>query len=131
MGHCRDFGFPHIVWGSHRHILCVGGLDRREECRIVSLRLPCPRRVRADASRRPASLWRLPNFGVLFGVALLPFAWYYIGELSTKTTDGLLTRGLGIIFIIPFWQISYQWSSLNVAIRFLPSGIGGMLAVSR
>ncbi|KZO93083.1 MFS general substrate transporter [Calocera viscosa TUFC12733] len=52
----------------------------------------------------PPSMWFYPNFGVLFGLAILPFGWWIANFLS----------------FTELWQSSYGLSSLETAVRFLP-----------
>ncbi|KZO93086.1 MFS general substrate transporter [Calocera viscosa TUFC12733] len=58
-----------------------------------------------DAALPPA-LWFYPNFGVLFGLAVLPFGWWTASFIS----------------FTELWQDSYGLSSLETALHFLPLG---------
>lgn len=49
----------------------------------------------------PPSTWFLPNFSVLFGLALMPFLWW-------TTIFTILTT---------LWQDIYKWSAISVALR--------------
>ncbi|KAI0791390.1 MFS general substrate transporter [Abortiporus biennis] len=55
----------------------------------------------------PPRTWFLPNFAVLFGVALLPYFWWSTA-FTTYTT---------------LWQSVYGWSVISVALRMIPMGV--------
>lgn len=52
---------------------------------------------------RPPATWFLPNFSVLFGIALFPYLWW--NTIFTLITD--------------VWQTIYHWSAISVALRML------------
>ncbi|KAI0791391.1 major facilitator superfamily domain-containing protein [Abortiporus biennis] len=54
----------------------------------------------------PPRTWFLPNFAVLFGVALLPYFWWSTAY-TTYTT---------------LWQTVYGWSVISMALRMIPMG---------
>ncbi|THG96869.1 hypothetical protein EW026_g5038 [Hermanssonia centrifuga] len=54
----------------------------------------------------PPRTWFLPNFSVLFGMALLPYLWW-------TTIFTILTT---------LWQDIYHWSVISVALRMIPIG---------
>ncbi|KAJ3528558.1 hypothetical protein NM688_g7983 [Phlebia brevispora] len=54
----------------------------------------------------PPRTWFLPNFSVLFGLALMPYLWW-------TTLFTILTA---------LWQGIYQWSAISVALRMIPIG---------
>ncbi|GJE93571.1 MFS general substrate transporter [Phanerochaete sordida] len=68
--------------------------------------------IPASTAAVPPHTWFLPNFAVLFGMALLPFLW-----LTTVFT--LLTE---------FWQNVYGWSAISVALRMVPIGVLAFVA---
>ncbi len=49
----------------------------------------------------PPKTWFLPNFAVLFGMALMPYLWW-------TTIYTILTA---------LWQNIYKWSAISVALR--------------
>ncbi|TFK51508.1 MFS general substrate transporter [Heliocybe sulcata] len=55
----------------------------------------------------PPSTWFLPNFAVLFGVALLPYLWW-------TTVFTVFTT---------LWQSIYEWRVIDSAIHFVPIGV--------
>ncbi|KZS86477.1 MFS general substrate transporter [Sistotremastrum niveocremeum HHB9708] len=60
-----------------------------------------------DNACLPPSIWFYPNFAVLFGVALIPYAWW-------ATTFLIWTE---------YFQEVYEWKPIIAAIHFLPIGI--------
>ncbi|KAI0070062.1 MFS general substrate transporter, partial [Panus rudis PR-1116 ss-1] len=67
--------------------------------------------IPADVAAVPPRTWFLPNFAVLFGVALMPYFWW--------TTIYTLYTTL--------WQDVFHWSVISTALRMLPLGILAML----
>jgi MFS family permease len=59
----------------------------------------------------PSKTWFLPNFSVLFAVALLPFFWWT--NMATV--------------LVPLWNNGFGWSIISVAVRMLPNGIAGFV----
>lgn len=55
----------------------------------------------------PSSTWFIPNFSVLFGMALLPYFWW----ANIFTT------------YVSLWQDVYKWSAISSAVHMLPIGI--------
>ncbi|CAL1702783.1 unnamed protein product [Somion occarium] len=55
----------------------------------------------------PPRTWFLPNFAVLFGIALLPYFWW-------TTIFTIFTT---------LWQQVYHWSAITTALRMLPLGV--------
>jgi MFS family permease len=56
-------------------------------------------------------MWRYRNFGVLVGLALLPYFWWVTSFVS----------------LTAWWEQVYGWSAINTAVHFLPMGIGAWL----
>ncbi|KAK7681756.1 hypothetical protein QCA50_015103 [Cerrena zonata] len=63
-------------------------------------------KIPAEVAAVPPSTWFLPNFAVLFGVALLPYFWW-------TTIFTIFTT---------LWQQFYGWSAIETALRMLPIG---------
>ncbi|KIM20674.1 hypothetical protein M408DRAFT_81618 [Serendipita vermifera MAFF 305830] len=59
----------------------------------------------------PPRLWRLRNFGVLIAVAFLPHVWW----------------ATSFINLTSWWEQVYGWTAINMAIHFLPIGLGGFI----
>ncbi|KAH7872214.1 MFS general substrate transporter [Lentinula edodes] len=55
----------------------------------------------------PLSIWRHPNFPILTAIGLQPFMWWASVQLLFSW----------------YYQEVFQWSTINVAIRFLPLGL--------
>lgn len=68
-------------------------------------------RIPPDDAALPPRMWRLHNFGVLIGVALLPFLWWAVPYIN----------------ITSWWEEVYGWTAINTAVHFLPMGIGGFI----
>ncbi|KIP05049.1 hypothetical protein PHLGIDRAFT_108699 [Phlebiopsis gigantea 11061_1 CR5-6] len=64
------------------------------------------KRIPASTAAVPPRTWFLPNFSVLFGLALMPFLWW-----TTIFT-----------IITTLWQDVYHWSVISVALRMIPIG---------
>lgn len=64
-------------------------------------------RIPASTAAVPPRTWFLPNFSVLFGMALLPFLWW-------TTIFTIITE---------LWQEVYKWSVISVALRMIPIGV--------
>ncbi|EPQ53229.1 MFS general substrate transporter [Gloeophyllum trabeum ATCC 11539] len=60
-----------------------------------------------DQAAVPPQTWFLPNFAVLFGVALLPYLWW-------TTVFTIFTT---------LWQSVYQWRVIDSAVHFVPIGV--------
>ncbi|KAF9262403.1 MFS general substrate transporter [Marasmius fiardii PR-910] len=58
----------------------------------------------------PPSMWHYKNFGVLLSTALLPFLWW----------------GAVMLEFSWLWQEVYGWSSVKVAVHFLPIALMGI-----
>ncbi|KAI0770750.1 major facilitator superfamily domain-containing protein [Irpex lacteus] len=72
-------------------------------------------RIPVETASVPPGTWFLPNFGSLFGVALLPQLWW--------TAD--------FTILTPVWQDVYKWSAISVALRMIPiSGISLIVSFS-
>lgn len=54
-----------------------------------------------DLISRPPQTWFLPNFAVLFGLALMPYLWW-------TTCFTIFTT---------LWQSVYRWSVISTALR--------------
>ncbi|EKM51218.1 uncharacterized protein PHACADRAFT_263243 [Phanerochaete carnosa HHB-10118-sp] len=65
------------------------------------------KRIPANTAAVPPRTWFLPNFSVLFGMALLPYLWW-----TTIFT-----------IITALWQEIYEWSVISVALRMIPIGV--------
>ncbi|THH31696.1 hypothetical protein EUX98_g2500 [Antrodiella citrinella] len=63
-------------------------------------------RIPASIAAVPPATWFLPNFAVLFGVALIPYLWW-------TTVFTIYTT---------LWQNYYHWSVISSALRMLPIG---------
>ncbi|KAG8766136.1 hypothetical protein FRC16_007762, partial [Serendipita sp. 398] len=68
-------------------------------------------RIPADDAVMPPRAWRYRNFGVLVGLALLPYFWWV-------TSFVLLTS---------WYEQVYGWSVISTAVHFLPMGIAAWL----
>ncbi|KAF9070287.1 major facilitator superfamily domain-containing protein [Rhodocollybia butyracea] len=64
-------------------------------------------RVPEEYASLPPQMWRIPNFGVLFGISLTPYLWW------TST----------FLLITSQWQDEFLWSPIKSGIHFLPIGI--------
>ncbi|KAI0704966.1 major facilitator superfamily-domain-containing protein [Cytidiella melzeri] len=64
-------------------------------------------RISEEHAAIPPRTWFLPNFSVLFVVALVPFLWWT--SVFTIFTS--------------LWQQVYQWSAISVALRMVPVGV--------
>ncbi|EIN04578.1 MFS general substrate transporter [Punctularia strigosozonata HHB-11173 SS5] len=65
------------------------------------------RAIPAAKAAIPPATWFLPNFAVLFAVALLPYFWWV--TIFTIFTN--------------LWQGVYGWQAIDSAVHFLPVGI--------
>ncbi|KAI0073355.1 MFS general substrate transporter [Panus rudis PR-1116 ss-1] len=63
--------------------------------------------IPTEVAAVPPQTWFLPNFSVLFGIALMPYFWW-------TTIFTMFTT---------LWQDVYQWSVISTALRMLPLGI--------
>jgi hypothetical protein len=59
----------------------------------------------------PPRMWRYRNFGVLVGLALLPYLWWVTS----------------FILLTAWWEQVFGWSPVKTAIHFLPMGISAWL----
>ncbi|KAH8105286.1 MFS general substrate transporter [Cristinia sonorae] len=64
-------------------------------------------KIPASIAAVPPRTWFLPNFAVLFGVALLPYLWWVTSFTIFPT----------------LWQSYYHWSAISVALRMIPMGV--------
>ena len=68
-------------------------------------------RIPPDDAVLPPRMWRYRNFGVLVGLALLPYFWWVTS----------------FVLITSWWEQVFGWSAINTAVHFLPMGIGAWL----
>ncbi|KAG8822326.1 hypothetical protein FRC17_009594 [Serendipita sp. 399] len=68
-------------------------------------------RIPPDHAVMPPRAWRYRNFGVIVGIALLPYFWWV-------TSFVLLTS---------WYEQVYGWSVISTAVHFLPMGISAWL----
>lgn len=78
---------------------------------IVAAFLFWEARIPADDAVLPPRMWRYRNFGVLVGLALLPYFWWVTS----------------FVLITAWWEQVFGWSAINTAVHFLPMGIGAWL----
>ncbi|KIM20680.1 hypothetical protein M408DRAFT_333858 [Serendipita vermifera MAFF 305830] len=64
-----------------------------------------------DDAVLPPRMWHFRNFGVLVGLALLPYFW----SMSS------------FVEFTSWWQDSFSWTEISVAVRFLPVRVGGFI----
>ncbi|KIM20671.1 hypothetical protein M408DRAFT_306492, partial [Serendipita vermifera MAFF 305830] len=64
-----------------------------------------------DGAVLPPRMWYFRNFGVLVGLALLPYFW----SISS------------FVEFTSWWQDIFGWTAISVAVRFLPVGVGGFI----
>jgi MFS family permease len=68
-------------------------------------------RIDPDDAVLPPRMWRFRNFGVLVGLALLPYLWYVTYFIN----------------LTAWWEEVFGWSAVKTAVHFLPLGIGAWL----
>ncbi|KIM21443.1 hypothetical protein M408DRAFT_333459 [Serendipita vermifera MAFF 305830] len=64
-----------------------------------------------DDAVLPPRMWRFRNFGVLVGLALLPYLWWVTSFIELTS----------------WWEQVFGWTAINTAVHFLPMGIGAFL----
>ncbi|KAI0667389.1 MFS general substrate transporter [Trametes maxima] len=68
--------------------------------------------IPVDKAAIPPQTWFLPNFSVLFGIALVPFFWW-------TTVFTIYTT---------LWQDVWHWTAISTAVHMIPIGISGLLS---